>query len=457
MLKDTHYRKSIENQICTEWGFECYFASHNSQSRGVAILMNNTFQFSVIKTIKDPNGNFLIIVLNTMNTEITIVNVYGPNRDDPDFYTKLEKQLKNLGSSNIVIAGDWNLVLNPTIDYDNYKHINNPKAKEKVSDMSVELELVDVWREVNPDIQRYTWRRNKPRQAARLDFFLLSESTIDKVKHCDILHGYRSDHSMITLELEFNKGTKRSTYWKFNSSLLYDSQFLTEINKVIKNVTDQYAILLYNRENLHKIPLDEIQFTISDQLFLDVLLMEIRGKTIAYSSHKNKVMREKEQTLDKEIQDLEEKNNKTATEQLQLKEKIESLTNLRESKMQGILIRSKARYASQGERVTKYYCNMEKRHYISKQIFKLVSKQGQTLNSTKTIIEETKEYYKTLYSDRPVRKVDWNKFSLHLPVLNDLEATDLEGLIKLEEASIALKNMSNEKSPGSDGMTVAFF
>ena len=60
MLQDTHFRKSIENQIRTEWGFECYFASHNSQSRGVAILMNNTFQFSVTKTIKDPNGNFFL-------------------------------------------------------------------------------------------------------------------------------------------------------------------------------------------------------------------------------------------------------------------------------------------------------------------------------------------------------------------------------------------------------------
>ena len=34
--------------------------------------------------------------------------------------------------------------------------------------------------------------------------------------------------------------------------------------------------------------LEDLQFTISDQLFLDVLLMEIRSKTIAYTSKKKK-------------------------------------------------------------------------------------------------------------------------------------------------------------------------
>ena len=32
----------------------------------------------------------------------------------------------------------------------------------------------------------------------------------------------------------------------------------------------------------------DIQFTINDQLFLDTLLMEIRGKTISYASYKAK-------------------------------------------------------------------------------------------------------------------------------------------------------------------------
>ena len=37
------------------------------------------------------------------------------------------------------------------------------------------------------------------------------------------------------------------------------------------------------------------------------------------------------------------------------------------------------------------------------------------------------------------------------------EKTSLEGEITLDEASVALKNMKNNKSPGFDGFTVEFF
>ena len=60
--------------------------------------------------------------------------------------------------------GDWNLVLDSPLDCYNYKHINNPKAKEVVGNMILELELTDVWRENNPQCKRYTWRKPNPCQ-----------------------------------------------------------------------------------------------------------------------------------------------------------------------------------------------------------------------------------------------------------------------------------------------------
>ena len=45
----------------------------------------------------------------------------------------------------------------------------------------------------------------------------------------------------------------------------------------------QYAIPVYNLDNIHNIPDANISFTINDQLFLETLLLEIRGKTISYA------------------------------------------------------------------------------------------------------------------------------------------------------------------------------
>ena len=62
---------------------------------------------------------------------------------------------KEYQSHNIIIVGDWNLELDPQLDNYNYKHVNDPKAKESVENMLV-LGLIDIRREANPDCKRYT-------------------------------------------------------------------------------------------------------------------------------------------------------------------------------------------------------------------------------------------------------------------------------------------------------------
>ena len=52
---------------------------------------------------------------------------------------------------------------------------------------------------------------------------------------------------------------------------------------------------------MHNIPISDIQFTISDQLFLDVLLMTIRSKTIAYATMKKRKTKEQEKQLEENI------------------------------------------------------------------------------------------------------------------------------------------------------------
>ena len=47
--------------------------------------------------------------------------------------------------------------------------------------------------------------------------------------------------------------------------------------------------------------------------------------------------------------------------------------------------------------------------------------------------------------------------NLDHPTLTNEERDSLEGLINIQELSIAVKNLNNEKSPGSDGYAAEFF
>ena len=116
---------------------------------------------------------------------------------------------------------------------------------------------------------------------------------------------YRSDHSMITLELNFTNFEHGKSYWKHNKSLLSDIEYLKQINVKITEVKRQYAVPIYNLDNIDNIPIDKLQLTITEQLFLDVLLMEIQGKAISYASYQKKEKDVREKYLSKTIKNLE--------------------------------------------------------------------------------------------------------------------------------------------------------
>ncbi|GFS09551.1 nocturnin [Elysia marginata] len=214
-VQDTH--KAIENTVRNEWGYKAFFSSYSSASRGVAIFFNNNFEHKVHGVIKDANGNFLILNVTVDGVKMSIINIYAPNTDDPNFFIKVKHEIARVGNKNIMVMGDWNLLLDPEIDGVNYKNINNKKARAEVGQMMADLDLFDIWREEHPEERKYTWKRklkNNTIQLGRLDFILASQDIIHYCKKENILPGYRSDHSMITVTLQFAQNYKPKTFWK---------------------------------------------------------------------------------------------------------------------------------------------------------------------------------------------------------------------------------------------------
>ena len=110
----------------------------------------------------------------------------------------------------------------------------------------------------------------------------------------NILPGYHTDHSIVTLTLKFNYFKKGHGLWKFNSSLLSDKKFLDTINDIIHKTVLDYSIPVYNHTYINPSTYENIEFTINDQLFLETLLSNTIGKTISYSSYKKKQTKIKE-------------------------------------------------------------------------------------------------------------------------------------------------------------------
>ena len=295
-LQDTHWVEKDINTVKKLWGNECYLNGTRTNSRGVAILLNKNFEYQITSTESDSDGNLLYLGLKLSSMTINLVNVYAPNTDNPKFFNSIKNLLLTNHADYTVICGDFNLVLDPTIDTKNYKNVNNPNAQKAVKDMITELNLLDIYRLLHPDATRFTWRKRNPIKHARLDFFLTSDTMTDIVKTCDIGVAYRSDHSMIELELFVNKFTVGKGTWKFNNSLLKNRDYLNLINNAIDDEVLKYAVPIYTIPFLTQTS-PNITFTIDDDLFLEMIFLRIRGDTIKFASSLKKQQKNQRRTI----------------------------------------------------------------------------------------------------------------------------------------------------------------
>ena len=78
---------------------------------------------------------------------------------------------------------------------------------------------------------------------------------------------YRSDHSGAILQLRLCQYQRGRGLWKFNNSLLRDKHYVEIVKKTMKNTKCQYAVPVYNPENISNISNKNIQLTINDQIF----------------------------------------------------------------------------------------------------------------------------------------------------------------------------------------------
>ena len=79
-------------------------------------FINNDFEFNVHNDIIDDTGFFIALDLTIENQRLSLISIYGPNEDNPEFYGKITKIIDNLENKHVIFVGDFNLVLKPELD-----------------------------------------------------------------------------------------------------------------------------------------------------------------------------------------------------------------------------------------------------------------------------------------------------------------------------------------------------
>ena len=73
---------------------------------------------------------------------MTLATIYAPNDDDPSFFEGFFSHLQDFQCEDIILGGDFNLILNLEKD----KKGGLAKAANTIKDHVAKLDLVDAWR-----------------------------------------------------------------------------------------------------------------------------------------------------------------------------------------------------------------------------------------------------------------------------------------------------------------------
>ena len=138
--------------------------------------------------------------------------------------------------SQFILTGDWNLIFDTFLDSLGEKPQLNKRSIFQLKVLMEDLELVDIWRVRNPTFRQFTRRCKAPLKMRRLDYFLISDTLQSSVSLCEILNPLESEHSPIKIRFKSPYTVKGLGYWKFNSSLLDDNNFVQNMKQVINEI-----------------------------------------------------------------------------------------------------------------------------------------------------------------------------------------------------------------------------
>ena len=424
-------------------GYHAESSPGTQRSAGVAILHKPSFKASHVS--RDTAGRFISV--NFSHTDATssfhLLNIYGPNQKHAgeEFFSSLHAQIDP--SIPTIFCGDFNVVPDPILDRVGC-NINSPWAYSwpvSLSSLMERCDLVDSWRLKHPQDRSYTWRRANGAQASRLDMFWLSSSLHEHVSEVSIYPFFRSDHSYVFLRLTLPSLPERGPgVWKLNTSLLQDAALCSEVRQLWSDWQ-----------------LEQATFP-SLAVWWDAGKARVKHLLRNSSREKAKVRRSRVSSLERDVNELAEREAKGEDVSGLLKEAKDALELEHLHVAEGARIRAKEQWAEEGETSSAFFFRQEKVRAPRRLFAGIRDAHGTIVRSVSAILRVWCLFYVQLFSASFLSFPDQDFFLNSLERSLSPEDADLcEGDITIDECLRALNSFKNNKSPGLDGLPYEFY
>jgi exonuclease III len=445
-LQETFIHNTVqENAIRKEWSGPSYWSLGKPHSCGVAILFKSTISIEILRVSKDNDGRLLSLTCRMGGeNEVKLTNIYCPNKltDRNEFIDSLTPHV--VGNRDVVLAGDFNFVENPTLDkrggqggggdtlYLSSSSITHFK------DIKIVGKLIDSYRALHPTTAMFTHSSAAGKTSVRLDRIYVSSHLKPKlIESCCTFCPY-TDHGAMTTSLQGLTPTKGKGYWKCNSKILNNVNFKDDLEALWQ----------------HMLNANDCDLTTS---WWDQAKGKIKTLIVEHSCRLANNKRVKLKKLNDDINRYQAlKANDESIDVMALIQTAKAeITAIHDEQLEGTKLRAKINFLNLSEKHNEYFLKTEKRKAIKKEILSL-NINGTPSTDQEAIADHARGFYNTLLTDEGVDSQTWPLLVKGLPTLSPNESHLCEGDITYNECWKAIKAMQPNKSPGSDGLPAEF-
>uniref|UniRef100_A0A8C4SJY7 Reverse transcriptase domain-containing protein n=1 Tax=Erpetoichthys calabaricus TaxID=27687 RepID=A0A8C4SJY7_ERPCA len=422
-----------------------FHSSFIKKTRGVGILIHRTVPFVASEVVSDPEGRYVMVMGNLYNSKMILINVYAPNVDDKEFMQNLFASIPSVNTHKIIMAGDFNCVLNPLLDRTPVTGGTTSNTAKIITQFLKDHNLSDPWRFLNPNSRTYSFYSPVHYSYSRIDYFFIDNNFLPTIKLCKYDTIVISDHAPLVLELKSISPSYSPRRWRLNPLLLADENCTEFISKQISFFLET-----------------NMSTEVSAGTLWETLKAFLRGQIISYLSHRNKLETKKVSELRNEITRIDEEQARRPSEALHRKRQAlhTELNILTTKETEQLIYKSRQHYYEHGEKANKLLAQQIHKQEVHNAIPVITNKNGEEIIDHNKIMHTFRDYYKSLYSTEPKEdNTQSNAFldNSQIPQIDALSAEELDKPLTLTELLDAIKSLQSGKSSGPDGYPVEFY
>ena len=108
-LQETHLKTRDTYRLKVKGWKNIYHANRDQKKSGVAILISDKIDFKTKAVKRDKEGHYIMIKGSIQEEDITIINIYAPNIEAPQYVRQMLTSMKGEINNNSIIVGDFNI------------------------------------------------------------------------------------------------------------------------------------------------------------------------------------------------------------------------------------------------------------------------------------------------------------------------------------------------------------